>query len=44
MQKINYSVGSGFGFTSFDLLDKTMDKEYKRNYTNFFLRQVSLQV
>ena len=35
-KKINYSIGSGFGFTSFDLLDKTMNKEYKRNYTNFF--------
>ncbi|HJR99872.1 MAG TPA: outer membrane beta-barrel protein [Flavobacterium sp.] len=35
-KKINYSFGSGFGFTSFDLLDKTMDKQYKRNYTNFF--------
>jgi hypothetical protein len=41
-KKINYSVGSGFGFT-FDLLDKTMDKEYKRNYTNFF-PSASLQV
>ncbi len=35
-KKINYSIGSGFGFTTFDLLDKTSDKEYKRNYTNFF--------
>ncbi|WP_140485396.1 outer membrane beta-barrel protein [Flavobacterium sp. GSA192] len=35
-KKINYSIGSGFGFTTFDLLDKTMDKQYKRNYTNFF--------
>ena len=35
-KKINYSIGSGFGFTSFDLLDKTMNKEYKRSYTNFF--------
>ncbi len=35
-KKINYSFGSGFGFTSFDLLDRTMDKEYKRNYTNIF--------
>jgi hypothetical protein len=35
-KKVNYSFGSGFGFTSFDLLDKTMKKEYKRNYTNFF--------
>ena len=35
-KKVNYSIGSGFGFTTFDLLDKTSDKEYKRNYTNFF--------
>lgn len=35
-KKINYSIGSGFGFTTFDLLDKTLDKEYKRSYTNFF--------
>ena len=35
-KKINYSIGSGFGFTSFDLLDQTMNKEYKRSYTNFF--------
>jgi hypothetical protein len=35
-KKINYSIGSGFGFTSFDLLDQTLDKEYKQKYTNFF--------
>jgi hypothetical protein len=35
-KKINYSFGSGFGFTSFDLQDQTLDKEYKRHYTNFF--------
>lgn len=35
-KKITYSFGSGFGFTSFDLQDKTLDKEYKRSYTNFF--------
>jgi hypothetical protein len=35
-KKINYSFGSGFGFTSFDLQDQTLNKEYKRNYTNFF--------
>ncbi|WP_281636832.1 outer membrane beta-barrel protein [Flavobacterium marginilacus] len=35
-KKINYSFGSGFGFTSFDLQDQTLDKEYKRNYTNFY--------
>lgn len=35
-KKINYSFGSGFGFTSFDLLDLTMSKNYNRNFTNFF--------
>lgn len=35
-KKVNYSVGSGFGFTSFDFLDKTMDQEYQRRFTNFF--------
>ncbi len=35
-KKINYSFGSGFGFTSFDLQDLTLNKEYKRNYTNLF--------
>lgn len=35
-KKINYNFGSGFGFTSFDLEDQTLNKEYKRNNTNFF--------
>lgn len=35
-KKINYNFGSGFGFTSFDLEDRTLNKEYIRNYTNFF--------
>lgn len=35
-KKINYNFGSGFGFTSFDLEDQTLNKEYKRSYTNFF--------
>jgi len=35
-KKINYNLGGGIGFTSFDLEDQTMDKEYKRNYINFF--------
>ncbi|HMJ48394.1 MAG TPA: outer membrane beta-barrel protein, partial [Ferruginibacter sp.] len=35
-KKIKYNFGSGFGFTSFDLIDRTYDKSYKRNYTNFF--------
>ncbi len=35
-KKIKYSFGSGFGFTNFDLLDKSFNKDYKRNFTNFF--------
>lgn len=35
-KKIKYNFGSGFGFTNYDLLDRTFDKEYIRNYTNFF--------
>ncbi len=35
-KKINYSFGSGFGFTTFDLQDQTLNKEYKRSYTNLF--------
>ena len=35
-KKINYSFSSGFGFTSFDLLDQTLNKSYNRNFTNFF--------
>jgi len=35
-KKINYNFGGGIGFTSFDLEDQTLNKEYKRNYTNFF--------
>jgi hypothetical protein len=34
--KKNYSFGSGFGFTSFNLQDLTQSKEYKRSFTNFF--------
>ena len=35
-KKIKFSFGSGFGFTHFDLKDNTLNKEYIRNYTNFF--------
>jgi hypothetical protein len=35
-KKIKYNFGSAFGFTHFDFLDKTYNKEYLRNYTNFF--------
>ena len=35
-KKIKFSFGSGFGFTQFDLKDNTLNKDYVRNYTNFF--------
>ncbi len=35
-KKIKYNFGSGFAFTHFNLLDKSFDKNYVRNYTNFF--------
>lgn len=35
-KKINYSFGSGFGFTTFDLIDETFNKDYKRSYTNLY--------
>ncbi len=35
-KKINYGFGSGFGFTSFDLLDKTLNLNYKQNFINLF--------
>ena len=35
-KKINYGFGSGFGFTSFDLLDKTLNLKYKQNFINLF--------
>ncbi len=35
-KKINYGFGSGFGFTTFDLLDKTLNKNYKQNFINLF--------
>jgi hypothetical protein len=35
-KKINYSFGSGFGITTFDLLDETLNKNYDRNFTNVF--------
>jgi len=35
-KKIKYNFGSAFGFTHFDLLDKSFNKDYLRNYTNFF--------
>lgn len=35
-KKVTINAGSGFGFTHFDLQDITMDKDYLRNYTNFY--------
>ncbi len=35
-KKIKYSFGSGFGFTNFDLLNRSINKDYQRNFTNFF--------
>lgn len=35
-KKIKFNIGSGVGITHFNLMDKTYDKEYIRNYTNFF--------
>ncbi len=35
-KKIKYNFGSGFGLTQFNFLDKTLNKDYVRNFTNFF--------
>lgn len=35
-KKINFSFGSGLGFTTFDLLDQSANKQYDRNFTNIF--------
>lgn len=35
-KKFKVNIGSGFGFTDFNLKDITYDKDYKRNYVNFF--------
>jgi len=35
-KKVKFSFGSGFGFTHYDFTDQTLNKEYLRNYTNFF--------
>ncbi|MDQ5928879.1 MAG: hypothetical protein QG594_657 [Bacteroidota bacterium] len=35
-KKVNANLGSAFGFTSFDLEDQTVQKQYNRNYVNFF--------
>ena len=35
-KKIKFNFGSGFGITSYDLLDRTLVKDYIRHYTNLF--------
>ena len=35
-KKLKLNIGSGFGFTHFDLTDVTFGKNYLRNYTNFY--------
>jgi hypothetical protein len=35
-KKLKVNVGSGVGFTHFDLKDVTFNKNYIRNYTNFY--------
>jgi hypothetical protein len=35
-KKIKFNFGAGFGITNFDLLDKTSNKKYLRNYINPF--------
>ncbi len=35
-KKVKFNFGSGFGLTHFDFVDKTFNKDYTRNFTNFF--------
>jgi hypothetical protein len=35
-KKIKFNFGSGFGLTNFNFTDKTFNKDYLRNFTNFF--------
>src|SRR6185312_13432986 len=35
-KKIKLNIGSGFGFTNFDLKDLTFNKDYARDYVNFY--------
>lgn len=35
-KKLKLNIGSGFGFTHFDLNDVSLNKDYLRNYTNFY--------
>ena len=35
-KKLKYNFGSAIGFTDFNLADLTLNKDYRRNYTNIF--------
>ena len=35
-KKLKFTFGSGFGLTHYDLEDRTLGNNYKRNFTNFF--------
>ncbi|KAA9035849.1 outer membrane beta-barrel protein [Ginsengibacter hankyongi] len=35
-KKVKLNIGSGFGFTNFDLQDLTFNKDYTRDYVNFY--------
>lgn len=35
-KKFKINIGSGFGFTNFDLKDITFNKDYTRDYVNFY--------
>lgn len=35
-KKFKYNFGSAVGFTQFNLADRTLNKDYRRNYTNIF--------
>ncbi len=35
-KKLKVNIGSGFGLTHFNLVDNSFNKDYIRNYTNFF--------
>lgn len=35
-KKLKYNFGTGFGITDFKLTDKTISKDYVRNFTNFY--------
>ena len=35
-KKLKLNIGSGFGFTNFDLTDRSFNKDYIRDYVNFY--------